>query len=294
MEKFLELLLSGIMVGGLYALVAVGIVLVYKATHVVSLAHGGFLILGSYFMWFVSWQLGLPIWLCWIITLAFGALLGFLINRGCLQPLIGQPLMSAFLVTFGIYELLYGVFNTLVGAFSRGLPTFLPVGNLELAGVSVNATWLVCFIIAVAAFGGVWAFSRYTKAGLAMRATAEDHRLAQSTGIRVKQIFSQVWMISGIVCIIAGILLAVILDVQYSLGDLGIIALAVALVGGLDSIPGALIGGLLIGVLQNMGGGYIDPIVGGGFADLTAYIVMLFILLIKPYGLFGEVRIERI
>jgi branched-chain amino acid transport system permease protein len=127
-----------------------------------------------------------------------------------------------------------------------------------------------------------------------MRATAEEHRLAQSAGIRVKQIFSQVWMISGVVCVVAGILLALFLDVSITLGDIGIIALAVALVGGLDSIPGALIGGLIIGILQNLGGGYIDPIVGGGFADLTAYIMLLLILLVKPYGLFGEVRIERI
>ena len=294
MEKFLELFISGIMLGSLYSLIAIGIVLVYKSTHVVSLAHGGIMALSALFLAIIIKAWGLPLGLSLAIGIAFGALLGYLIDRGAMQPLIGQPLMSAFLVTVAVYEVIYGIFEIVIHGRTASFPPFLPRGLIELGGIGINKMRLASFVIALAVFGGVWVFLRYSKLGLAMRATAEDHRLAQSAGIHVKQIFSHVWVISGIVCVVAGILLGSIMDVHYSLADVAIIALAVALVGGLDSVPGALAGGLLIGVLQNFGGGYIDPIVGGGFADLTAYIVLLFILLIKPYGLFGEVRIERI
>jgi branched-chain amino acid transport system permease protein len=202
--------------------------------------------------------------------------------------------MSAFLVTVALYEAIYGIFEMVLCGRTASFPPFLPRGFIELGGIAIDKMRLASFVIALVVFAGVWAFLQYSKVGLAMRATAEDHRLAQSGGIHVKQIFSHVWVISGIVCLVAGILLGSIMDIHYSLAAVAIIALAVAMVGGLDSIPGALVGGLLVGVLQNLGGGYVDPIVGGGFADLTAYIVLLIILLVKPYGLFGEVRIERI
>ena len=294
MEKFLELSISGICTGALYSLIALGIVLVYKATHVVSLAHGGLMAMAALFFFFLMWEWELPLALAIILGVLFGALLGYIINRTCLQPLIGQPLMSAFLITFAIFQVLGGLFQLILGGYSRGLPPFLPSGELMLAGVAIDISRGVSCLIALVVFGGVWAFFQYSKTGLAMRATAEEHKLAQSTGIRVKQIFSWVWMISAVMCVVAGLLLAAVVDISWSLADLGIIALAVALFGGMDSIHGALVAGLVVGFLQNLGGGYVDTIVGGGFADLTAFIVLLLVLLIKPYGLFGEVRIERI
>jgi branched-chain amino acid transport system permease protein len=137
-------------------------------------------------------------------------------------------------------------------------------------------------------------FFRFTKVGLGMRATAEDHQLAQSTGISVRSVFSVVWLVSGLVAAVAGIALARVMDIHYPLPWVGLKGLVVALFGGLDSLAGALLAGLILGVLENLGAGYLDPILGGGVGDVAAYVMLLLILLIKPYGLFGLVRIERI
>lgn len=294
MIAFLQNSVTGLMIGSLYALVAAGIVLVYKSTHVVSLAHGQLVAFGALFFWFFLGGLGLPFYVGLIPAFVLTALLGLAIERVALRPLIGQPLLAAFLMTFAIFIALEGVFVLYLKGETRTLPPFLPGGDLELAGLSLPINQLIGFCVALLLFGAVSLIFKYTKLGLGMRATAEDHRLAQGTGIVVKTIFSYIWILSGIVAAIAGIATANVMDIYYMLPYIGINGLIVAICGGLDSLMGALIVGLLLGVVENVGAAYLDPLVGGGIKDVAGYVVLLLVLLIRPYGLFGLVKIERI
>jgi len=294
MIEFLQQALTGMMVGSLYALVAAGIVLVYKSTHVVSLAHGQLVAFGALFFWLFLGGLGIPFWISLFPALILTAVMGLLIERLTLRPLIGQPLFAAFLMTFALFLMLEGVFVLYLKGGSRSLPAFLPKGNLALSGISIPINQLISFFVALFLFAALSLIFKYTKLGLGMRATAEDHRLAQSAGIRVRNIFSYIWILSAVVAAIAGIATANVMDVYYMLPYIGINGLIVAICGGLDSLLGALLVGLLLGIAENVGAAYLDPIVGGGVKDVAAYVVLLLVLLIRPYGLFGLVRIERI
>ena len=170
----------------------------------------------------------------------------------------------------------------------------MPEGNLVVAGLSIPINQLISFCTAILLFAVLSLIFKYTKLGLGMRATAEDHRLAQSTGITVRNIFSYIWILSALVAAVAGIATANVMDIYYMLPYIGINGLIVAICGGLDSLLGALVVGLLLGVVENIGAAYLDPLVGGGIKDVAAYVVLLLVLLIRPYGLFGLVRIERI
>lgn len=294
MTEFLPLLLLGLMEGGLYAMVAAAIVLVFKSTHVVSLAHGQLMGFGALAFWFALVTLNLPVAAAVILALAFAAVMGWAVERFAMRPLIGQPLFAAFLTTFAVYLMMDGIFQLILKGESASFAARLPGGNITLGGVPLPITQLVSFGVCLLLFLGLAVFFRYTKVGLGMRATAEDHQLAQSTGITVRSIFSIIWIISALVSTIAGVALANVMDIYYTLPHLGIKGLIVALVGGLDSLPGALMAGLLLGVLENVSAGYLDPIVGGGVKEVAAYVLLLLVLLVKPYGLMGLVRIERI
>jgi branched-chain amino acid transport system permease protein len=294
MTGFLQQAITGLMIGSLYALVGASIVIVYKSTHVLSLAHGQVVAFGALFFWLFLGQLGVPFWISLIPAFLLTALMGLLIERLTLRPLIGQPLFAAFLMTFAIFIALEGVFVLYLKGGSRKLPDFLPAGDLTLLGLSVPINQLISFCVSILLFGGLSIVFKYTKVGLGMRATAENHRLAQGTGISVRNIFSYVWILSALVAAVAGIATANVTDIYYLLPYIGINGIIVAICGGLDSLLGAFIVGLLLGVIENVGASYLDPLVGGGVKDVAAYVVLLLALLIRPYGLFGLVRIERI
>jgi branched-chain amino acid transport system permease protein len=294
MTIFLQLLFLGLLEGSLYAMVAAAIVLVYKSTHVVSLAHGQLMAYGALAFWFGLTVLKLPFIVALFLALICLGALGWLIERLAMRPLIGQPLFTAFLTTFALFLLGDGLFQLILKGESASFAAYLPSGMTPILGVSLPTTQLVSFGVCLALFICLAVFFRKTKMGLGMRATAEDHQLAQSTGISVRTIFSWIWIISAMVATIAGIALANVMDIYFPLPYLGIKGLIVALVGGLESLPGALLAGLLLGVLENVSAGYLDPLVGGGVKEVAAYVLLLFILLVKPYGLFGLVRIERI
>jgi len=291
---FLELTINGLLTGGLYALVALGIVLVFKATEVVSIAHGQFLVFGAVFFWVFYVGAGFPLWLSLLLALASGALLGFLTERLWLRPLIGQPLFSSFLMTFGIFMFLDGILQLILKGKTWGLPSFLATGTITVGDIKLFVGDLMSFAICLAVFLITMIIFRYTKFGLGMRATAESHQLAQSVGINVRVIFSLVWIISAMIAVVAGITAARVMDIHFPLPWLIVKGLVVAMVGGLDSLPGALAAGLVLGVLENEAAGYLDPIVGGGIKEVAAYVVLLFILLVRPQGLFGLIRIKRV
>jgi len=294
MTEFLQLMSMGLLEGGLYALLAVAIVLVYKSTQVASLAHGQILAFGAIFLLIFYGTLGLPFIIALLLAFIASGIMGLVIERTTMRPLIGKPLFASFLVTFAVFMLFDGVFQLIVKGESLSIPAFLPTGALVLGGINIPKGQLSSFVTTLVLFGLLGILFRYTKIGLGLRASAEDHQLAQSTGISVKQIFSIIWVISSIVACVSGIATASITDIYYTLPQMGIKGLIVALFGGLESIPGALVGGLLLGVLENVSAGYLDPIVGGGVKEVAAYVMLLLILLIRPYGLFGLARIERI
>lgn len=294
MQFFLDLSLNGLIIGGLYALVALAIVLVCKATEVVSLAHGQLLAFGALFFYIGYVLLGLPLWVSWILGLAMGALLGFLVERVCMRPLIGQPLFSGFLMTFAVFMVLDGIFALILKGEAWGFRDFLPKGELYVLGARVPVGGLYSLGISILVFLLTAAFFRYTKIGLGMRATAESHQLAQSVGINVRTIFSLVWILSAVVAVVAGVMLARYYDIRFMLTLVAFKGLVVAIVGGLDSLLGAIVGGLFLGWVEHVAAGYLDPIVGGGVMEVAGYIILLLVLLVKPYGFFGLVRIERI
>jgi branched-chain amino acid transport system permease protein len=234
------------------------------------------------------------LWASLLVALAAGAVLGFGAERLCLRPLIGQPLFAGFLMTFAIFLVLDGIFALILKGEAWGFHDFLPTGYIEVAGARMSLGGLASLGIALVVFALTMLLFRYTKVGLGMRATAESHQLAQSVGINVRTIFTTVWVLSAAIAVVAGILLARHYDIRYMLTMVAFKALVVAMVGGLDSIPGALLGGLILGLVENVAAGYLDPIVGGGVMEVAGYILLLIILLVRPYGIFGLVRIERV
>ena len=294
MTEFLQLVANGVAIGSLYALIGLAVVIVYKATHVVSLAHGEFLALGAVFFWFVFVVLGLPLWLSLLLAIAVATIMGLVVERFAMRPLIGQSHLTSFLMTFAIFMILDAVLQFILKGSYKVLPPLLPVEQLQVAGVVMTPAGLFSLGVALLTFIAVAGFFRYTKLGLGMRATSESHELAQSVGISVRNMFSLVWIISAVVAGMSGIVVAMTADIGYTLPWIIVKGMVVALLGGLDSLPGALVAGLLLGVLESIGAGYLDPLVGGGVQDVAAFVILLFILLVRPHGLLGLARIERV
>lgn len=294
MEHLIQLTVIGLLEGGLYAIVAAAIVLVFKSTHVVSLAHGQIMGFGALAFWFALVQLKLPLLIGLFGAMGFAGALGWLIERLAMRPLIGQPLFASFLNTFAIFLFMDGIFQLILKGESLSFSAYLPKGNVSVMGATISITQVVSFVGSLGIFVALALFYKFSKMGLGMRATAEDHQLAQSTGVSVRAVFSAIWVLSSVTATFAGLALATVIDIHYPLPYMGIKGLIVALVGGLESLPGALVAGLVLGILENISAGYLDPLVGGGIKEVAAYLVLLFILLVKPYGFFGLVRIERI
>jgi len=295
MEKFLQFLAHGIMIGGIYGLVALGLVLIYKSSRVLNLAHGFFLMILAWLCWSFAEQLGLPIWLSILLVLAVSVVAGLGIERFILRPLIGQPILAIITVTLALGYLLEGVAIMVWGGNTKGLPEFIPREVIMLGPVPIAQHYLWAFGIAILLFVLLYLFFRYTKMGLGMQIVSEDQQTARSLGISVKNVFAQTWAFALVMAAIAGILYASLHAVSNFNALIGLNkALPVMLLGGLESLPGALVGGIIIGIFESVGGGYIDPLVGGGTSDVIPLVLMLFILLIRPSGIFGWKTIERI
>jgi branched-chain amino acid transport system permease protein len=247
------------------------------------------MMLGAFFLWTCVDVFNLPIWISVIIAMAGGVIVGMLIERLTLRPLIGQPLLSAVLATLALSYFLNGVTIGIWGAYQQKLPEFLP-GALTIGGVVFSNDLLWSFVIAMTLFVILFVFYQRTKTGLLMRATAESHQVAQARGIKVRTIFSWSWALCGFVAAVGGMLLALRLGVSQYIALVGLQAFPAVLFGGLESIPGAIVGGLVVGLLQNLAGGLIAP----WLMETTPYVILLLVLIFRPEGLFGEKRIERI
>lgn len=292
MELFLSCFINGILVGGIYALVGLGIVLIYKSTSIFNFAAGEIGVVAAFVAWSAMAYLEVPGWAAVLIGVAVGFLVGMVVERLALRRMIGQPIISAILATIGLAVFLRGLVITIWSANIVSFPTpIFPAHTINLGPAKISAALLSSFVVSMIFFAGFVAFFRRSAVGLAMRGVAESHQVSRSLGVKVTTIFSLIWAIAGMVSALGAI--SVSDRSALSVHEVPQAALAAfpgVLLGGLDSIPGVLVGCLVVGVLENLSNGYL----GVAFGDLTPWIVLMIVVIIRPQGLWGLERIERI
>ena len=288
----IEVLVGGLLAGVMYSLVAIGFVLIYKTSGVLNFAQGAMVLFAA--LTFVSLlERGVPFWLSLVITLAVMVILGIAIERIVLRPLVNQPPITLFMATLGLSYIIEGAAQLLWGTQVHGLDLGIDDTPFEVAGVLISKFDLVAAAIAAAMVILLIAFFRYTRIGLAFRAVADDQFAAFAVGLRLPLIWAAVWTAAGMVALVAGLMWGARLGVQFSLSLVVLKALPVLVLGGFDSILGAIAGGLLIGASEKLAEVYVGPMFGGGIEGWFAYVVALIFLLIRPAGLFGQRLIER-
>ncbi len=295
MEFFLQLLLNGIVVGSIYSLVGLGFVVIYKSTSVLNFAQGEFLVLGAYVCLTLTVQYQVPFLWSFLLTLAFSALMGILTERIILRPMIGEPVISLIMVTLGLSSLLKAIIQGIWGTELRRFPDIFPAEPVNIGPLPVSQGYLISLASVAVLLVIFTLFFKFTRAGVAMRATAFSQQVSLSMGISVKRIFALAWSIAAVVSAIGGVLLAGIRGgLDGAMAFFGLKVIPVVILGGLDSIAGAIVGGPIMGILENLAGGYLDPLVGGGAKEVAPFVILVLILGFKPYGLFGKVKIERV
>ena len=294
MELFLMTLITGILVGGIYALVALGWVLIYKCSGVLNLAMGELTLIGAYVA-LTFYQMGFPFILAVVGTLLVGVVLGFLTERIFLDKLIGEPLLAVIMVTVGLSFFFKGMVTFVYDTDTRVFdPPIFAIKPIELGFLKVSPVYLWSFILAIVLlFVFVW-FFKYTRWGLSMQATADDETAALSLGVSARFVYASAWAIAFMSAGVGGALLGNINGINISVGYLGLLVLPAVVLGGLNSVPGAIVGGIIIGVPQNLSGTYLDHYFPGGVKEIVPFAFMAVFLLFKPYGLWGWERIERV
>jgi branched-chain amino acid transport system permease protein len=290
----LVLLTNGVMIGLMYALIALGFVLIYKATDAINFAQGEFVMFAGFLAAGAADIAGAPFWLCALLAIAGMVLLGFGLERTVLRQLIGRPVIAVVLATIGLAAVLRGTATLVFGAGNRSIE--MPVGDepimlgpvmlspVQLVGAGVSIVFLAIF---------TWFFLK-SRIGIAMRAVADSQQVAMAMGIDVRRYFALAWAMAGVVSALGGIVWGTMLGVDNQLALVGLKVFPVVILGGLDSIIGAVVGGLIVGVVENLAAGYLDPYVGGGTKDFVPYILMIAALMVRPEGIFGRRRIERV
>jgi branched-chain amino acid transport system permease protein len=294
MDIFLQVIVTGIATGGVYGLIALGFVLIFKATGILNLATGAFMTLGAYICLTVLTKLGAPFWVAFLATLGFAVVMGIVLERIILRPLIGEPIISVVMVTIGLSSILQGLTHIIWSPDYQSFPEIFPPDPLDLGFAVVPSGLLWGFVFAAIATIIFFLIFKLTRTGIAMRATASDQQAAQSMGISARWIFALSWSYGAVAAVIGGIVIGNISGISIYLGDIGLKVLAVIILGGLDSIGGAILGGLIIGILENLAGLYLDPVFGGGVKDVAPFFILVLIIMIRPYGLFGKRIIERV
>jgi branched-chain amino acid transport system permease protein len=294
MDVIPQIIISGLAAGGVYGLIALGFVLIYKATSILNLATGEFMTLGAFVCFSAMTQFGVPFYAAFVVTLMFASLLGLIIERVVLRPLIGEPIIAVIMVTIGLASILKGLTHIVWSPEYRSFPPIFPPQPLSLGFAIVPSGLLWGFIFAILCTVIFTLVFRYTRTGLAMRATAANQQAALSMGISVKRVFALSWIFAAITAAVGGIIIGNISGISIHLGHIGLKVLAVIILGGLDSIVGAILGGFIIGILENFAGVYLDALVGGGIKEVVPFVVLVIILMIRPYGMFGKPTIERV
>lgn len=293
MSFFFEVLITGLLVGVMYALVALGFALIFKASDVFNMAQGDMsLLAGLALVGFL--QLHFPLWLALICTLAVMVILAYITVFVILRPLVARPPLMLFMATFGLAYLVQGIGQSIWGTDAKGLELGIPDKSFDVAGVFFSSFDLTfAAIAAILLVLLVWFFQK-TRTGRALRAVSDDHEAALSVGIPLLRAWLVTWIVAGIVAIVAGVAWGTTLGVQFSLSYIALKALPVLIIGGLDSIPGAIVAGLIVGAGENLAEVFLGPYVGGGIQTFFPYLMALVVLYFKPYGLFGKEIIERV
>jgi len=291
----IQLLINGLIVGTLYGVVAMCFVLIYKSTQIVNFAQGEFLLIGAWVCWWLLVDFGLPFWIGFPLTLAFMMAFGVLLQIIVLRPMIGEPIISVIMVTIGLSIFFQAMMKWIFGVWAKPYPPIFSVENVEIFGLRVQTAYVMSLVISVLIMAGFAWFFKYSRTGLAMRATAFNQQVAQSLGISVKQVFAMSWAISAMVSALAGVVVGMVNGVSSALSFFGIKVFPAVILGGLDSIIGAVVGGLIVGVLENLAE-YFDSqwLNWGNLYTVAPFYALVIILMIKPYGLFGTHKIERV
>lgn len=290
MITFFQLLISGLSVGFIYGLIAVGFVLIFKSSQIFNFAQGEMVMFGAFLVW-VFLNYDIPPVVAIILVLIIVGAAGYLLERFPLRPMIGQPIFATIMITMGIGVFLKGL-ALLLWSHHIGIryPSVITEKTINILGVPLSNVTIGIFVFGLIMVIILSLFFNYSRTGLHMRAAAENHQLAQSMGIKVTRAIAQSWAIAAIVATIGGFLLGYMRGIDFGLIEIGLIAIAAALVGGLESFKGAVVGGLIIGVSQTFTGGYV----GYGLKEVVPFLIMVLVLIFKPYGLFGLVKIERV
>jgi len=294
MEVFLMAITTGIMVGGIYALVALGWVLIYKCSGVLNLAMGEMTLIGAYVS-LSFYSMGIPFILALLFSLIIGFILGILTERIFLDRLIGEPVLTVIMVTVGLSFFFKGTVELIWGTDTRVFtPAVFSIEPIRLGPLIIGQVYLWSFIAAILLLIIFVSFFKYTRWGLAMQATADDEMAALSLGVSARFVYAAAWAIAFMAAGVGGTLLGNINGLNISVGHLGLLVLPVVVLGGLNSVPGAIVGGIAIGILQNLSGTYLDVYFPGGVKEIAPFVFMAIFLLFKPFGLWGWERIERV
>jgi branched-chain amino acid transport system permease protein len=284
---FVEVVVGGLLAGVMYSLIAIGFVLIYKTSGVLNFAQGSMVLLAA--LTFVSVrERGVPFWASLLLALGVMVLLGFSIERAVLRPLVNKPPITLFMATLGLSYVIEGGAQLVWGTQVHGLDLGIEDTPLELGGILISKFDLVAAGIATAMVALLTVFFRSTRIGLAFRAAADDQLAALAVGLRLPRIWAATWVAAGVVALVAGLLWGARLGVQFSLSLVVLKALPVLVLGGFDSILGAIVGGLLIGAAEKLSEVYIGPFFGSGIESWFAYVIALAFLLVRPAGLFGQ------
>jgi len=295
MGSLLQAIASGILVGAIYAVVAMGIVIVYRSSGIFNFAHGAIMLVSAFIFWALISVAALPLWVCIIIMFIVAVVFGLAIERFTLRPLLGQPLLASVMMTLGLSMFLLGIYEALWG--HKGIvsyPEFMPMGHWVIGEITIGQANVWVLVAAILLFVFFISFFKFTSQGKQVQAICESHIAAQSVGIDVKKVLAIVWAIACLCAALAGVLIGASGSVGIHLNELVFMVIPVIILGGLESIGGALVAGFLVGLVEMISATYIDPFIGGGFRQVAPYLFLLIVLVIKPYGLFGWERIERI
>jgi branched-chain amino acid transport system permease protein len=291
---FLYLFVDGLLAGALYALTALGFVVVYKATRMINFALGEWVMLGALLTATALHVLRPGLAVALVLGCAGMVAFALAFDRLVLRPLLAAPLIALVMVTLGLGALMRGAGQVVFADIPRAIALPLPADPLSLGGLRIPADRLLAAAVALLCVGLVALFYRHSRTGVALRAVADDRQAAMAAGIDVPRHVALAWALAGVICALAGVLWTASAGGGFGVALVGLKIFPIVIIGGLDSIPGTIVGALLVGVLESLAAGYLDPLLGGGFSIVAAWLVLIATLFVRPHGLFGRARVERV
>ena len=293
-QIFVQLVVTGLAWGSVYACIALGFVLIFKATDIFNFAQPELMMFGAYVAFTLITMLKLPFVIGFIVTLVLMGLIAAILEMMVVRPMVGEPVLAVIMVTLGLANVLRGLTGLIWGYEELQFPSPFSEEPFMVFGAAINQAEIYTVVATAILLIIFFFFFKYSGSGISMRATAEDTRTAFLMGINVKRVFTASWAIASLVATIAGVFLASFTFLEPIMGHVGLKALPAIILGGLDSVHGAIIGGLIIGVTENLAGFYLEDYLGSGINEITAYVIVLIVMMIRPYGLFGTKEIERV